>query len=159
MGNTLERNRRFTRCALRISSIPGLSFLPFPHQWFPIPSGFSVRLVKYLKDFWQWIGVVKVVSRGTPRSRTSVAWGIRWVVSAVEKGGESGVRFPTVRHLLGLIGVQFFSVLQMSTSCGAQIAWVVIKSTFPVFRLSNGWATWRHYREKLTPGLAKMFTI
>ncbi len=49
---------------------------------------------------------VKVVSRGTPRSRTSVAWGIWWLASAVEKGGERGVRFPTVRHehLLGLIG-------------------------------------------------------
>ncbi len=74
MGSSLERNRRFTRCALRMSSIPGLSFLPFPHQWFPIPSGFSVRLVKYLKGFRQWADVVKVVSTGTSRSRTSVAW-------------------------------------------------------------------------------------
>ncbi len=29
---------------------------------------------------------VKVVSRGTPRSRTSVTWGIWWLVSAAEKG-------------------------------------------------------------------------
>ncbi len=30
----------------------------------------------------QWADAVKVVSRGTPRSRTSVTWGIRWSVSA-----------------------------------------------------------------------------
>ncbi len=49
--------------------------------------------------------VVKVVSRGAPRSRTSVTWGIWWSVSASEKDGERGGRFPTVRHkhLLGLI--------------------------------------------------------
>ncbi len=53
---------------------------------------------------------MKVVSRGTPRSRTSVTWGIRWSVCAAEKDGESGGRFPTVRHahLLGLIGRSHF---------------------------------------------------
>ncbi len=54
----------------------------------------------------QWDGAVKVMSRGTPRSRTSVTWGIWWSVSAAENDRESGGRFPTVRHadLLGLIG-------------------------------------------------------
>ncbi len=56
--------------------------------------------------FLQWANAVKVVSRGTLRSRTSVTWGIRWSVSAAEKDGERGGRFSTVRHehLLGLIG-------------------------------------------------------
>ncbi len=54
----------------------------------------------------QWADAVKVVSKGTTRFRTSVTWGIRWSVSAAENDGESGGRFPTVRHahLLGLIG-------------------------------------------------------
>ncbi len=58
----------------------------------------------------QWADAVKVVPRGTPRSRTSVTWGIRWSVSAVEKDGEREGRFPTVRHahLLGLIGRSHF---------------------------------------------------
>ncbi len=58
----------------------------------------------------QWADAVKVMSRGTPRSRTSVTWGIRWSVSAAENDGESGGRFPTVRHahLLGLIGRSHF---------------------------------------------------
>ncbi len=49
---------------------------------------------------------VKVVSRGTPRSRTSVTWGIWWLASAAEKDGERGERFRTVRHehFWGLIG-------------------------------------------------------
>ncbi len=46
----------------------------------------------------QWADVVKVVLRGTTRPRTSVTWGIRWSVSAAEKDGESGGRFPMVRH-------------------------------------------------------------
>ncbi len=59
----------------------------------------------------QWADAVKVMSRGTPRSRTSVTWGIWWPVSAAENDGESGGRFPTVRHahLLGLIGRSHFS--------------------------------------------------
>ncbi len=54
---------------------------------------------------------LKVVSRGTPRSRTSVTWRIRWSVSVAEKDGESGGRLPTVwhAHLLGLIGRSYFS--------------------------------------------------
>ncbi len=54
----------------------------------------------------QWAGVVKVVSRGTPRSWTSATCGIRWSVSAAEKGEERGGRFQALRHahLLGLIG-------------------------------------------------------
>ncbi len=58
-----------------------------------------------------WADAVKVMSRGTPRSRTSVTWGIRWSVSAAENDGESGGRFPTMRHahLLGLIGRSHFS--------------------------------------------------
>ncbi len=40
----------------------------------------------------QWADAVKVVSRGTPRSRTSVTWRIRWSVSAAEKDGEKGGR-------------------------------------------------------------------
>ncbi len=57
----------------------------------------------------QWADAMKVVPRGTPR--TSVTWGIRWSVSAAENDGESGGRFPTVRHanLLGLIGRSHFS--------------------------------------------------
>ncbi len=53
---------------------------------------------------------VKVVSGGTPRSRTSVNWGIWWLASAAGKGGEIGGRFPTVRreHLLGSIGRSHF---------------------------------------------------
>ncbi len=49
---------------------------------------------------------VKVVSRGTPRSRTLVTWGIWWLAFAAEKDGERRGRFPTVRHkhLLRLIG-------------------------------------------------------
>ncbi len=59
----------------------------------------------------QWADAVKVVSKGTPRSRTSVTWGIRWSVSAAENDGESGGRFPTVRHahLFRLIGRSHFS--------------------------------------------------
>ncbi len=55
----------------------------------------------------QWADAV----RGTPRSRTSVTCGIRWSVSAAENDGESGGRFPTVRHahLWGLIGRSHFS--------------------------------------------------
>ncbi len=58
----------------------------------------------------QWADAVKALSRGTPRSQTSVTWGIRWSLSAAEKDGESGGRFPMVRHvhLLGLIGRSHF---------------------------------------------------
>ncbi len=58
----------------------------------------------------QWADAVKVVLRGTPRSRTSVTWGIQWSMSAVQKDGEIAGRFPTVRHahLLGLIGKSHF---------------------------------------------------
>ncbi len=51
----------------------------------------------------QWADAVKVVSRGTPRSRAFLTWGIWWSVSATEKDRERGRRFPTVRHehLLG----------------------------------------------------------
>ncbi len=54
----------------------------------------------------QWADAVMVVSRGTPKSRTSVTWEIWWLVSAAEKDGERGGRLPTARHehLLGLIG-------------------------------------------------------
>ncbi len=50
------------------------------------------------------------MSRVIPGSRTSVTWGNRWSVSAEEKDGERGERFPTVRHehLLGLIGRSHF---------------------------------------------------
>ncbi len=49
---------------------------------------------------------VKVVSRGTPRSRASVTWGIWCLASAVENDGERLGMLPTVRHehLLGSIG-------------------------------------------------------
>ncbi len=69
----------------------------------------SKRLAVFAASM-QWADAVKVVSRGTPRSRTSVTWGIRWSVSAVENDRESGGRFPTVRHahLLGLIGRSHF---------------------------------------------------
>ncbi len=65
----------------------------------------SKRLAVFAASM-QWADAMKVVSRRTPRSRTSVTWGIRWSVSAAENDGESGGRFPTVRHahLLGLIG-------------------------------------------------------
>ncbi len=66
---------------------------------------YSKRLAVFAA-FMQWTDALKVVSRGIPRSRTSVTWGIRWSVSSAENDGESGGRFPTVRHahLLGLIG-------------------------------------------------------
>ncbi len=69
----------------------------------------SKRLAVFAASL-QWADAVKVVSRGTPRSRTSVTSGIRWSVSAAEKDGESGGRFPTVRHghFLGLIGGSHF---------------------------------------------------
>ncbi len=41
---------------------------------------------------------VKVVLRGTLRSRTPLTWGIWWLASAAEEDGERGWRFPTVRH-------------------------------------------------------------
>ncbi len=65
----------------------------------------SNRLVVFAASV-QWADAVKVVSRGTSRSRTSVTWRIRWSVSAAQKDGERGGKFPTVRleHLLGLIG-------------------------------------------------------
>ncbi len=65
----------------------------------------SKRLAVFAASL-QRADAVKVMSRGTPRSRTSVIWGIRWSVPAAENDGESGGRFPTVRHahLLGLIG-------------------------------------------------------
>ncbi len=44
----------------------------------------------------QWADAVKVMSRGTPRSRTSVTWGIRWSVSAAENDGESGGRLISI---------------------------------------------------------------
>ncbi len=69
----------------------------------------SKRLAVFAPSM-QWTDAVKAVSRGNPRSRTSVTWGIRWLVSVAEKDGESGGRFPTVRHarLLGLIGRSHF---------------------------------------------------
>ncbi len=62
----------------------------------------------------QWADVVKVVSRGTPR--TSVTWGIRWSLSAAEKDGESGETLPTVRHahFWGLISRSHFSAQAQS---------------------------------------------
>ncbi len=70
----------------------------------------SKRLALFAASM-KWADAVKAVSRGTLRSRTSVTWGIRWSVSAVEKEEESGGRFPTVRHeyLLGLIGRSHFT--------------------------------------------------
>ncbi len=70
----------------------------------------SKRLAVFAASM-QWADAMKVVSRGTPRSQTSVTWGIRWSVSAAENDGESGGRFPVVRHahLLGLIGRSHFS--------------------------------------------------
>ncbi len=70
----------------------------------------SKRLAVFAASL-QWADAVKVMSRETPRSRTSETWGIRWSVSAAENDGEIGGRFPTVRpaHLLGLIGRSHFS--------------------------------------------------
>ncbi len=65
----------------------------------------SKRLTVFAASM-HWTDAVKVVSRGTPRSRTSVTWGIRWSVSAAENDGESGRRHA---HLLGLIGMSHFS--------------------------------------------------
>ncbi len=69
----------------------------------------SKRLAVFAASM-QWADAVKVVSRGTPRRRTFVTWGIRRSVSAAEKDGESGGRGPTVRHahLLGLISRSHF---------------------------------------------------
>ncbi len=49
----------------------------------------SKRLAVFAASM-QWADAVKVVLRGTTRSRTSVTWGIRWSVSAAENDGESG---------------------------------------------------------------------
>ncbi len=67
---------------------------------------FTVRSSNHEQQSLQWADAVMVVSRGTPKSRTSVTWEIWWSVSAAEKDGEREGRFPTVRHehLLGLIG-------------------------------------------------------
>ncbi len=72
----------------------------------------------------QWSDAMKVVSRGTPRPPTSVTWGIRWSVPGAEKDGESGGRFPTVRHahLLGFIGKSdFFAQAQKGRREGCLI--------------------------------------
>ncbi len=55
----------------------------------------SKRLAVFAASM-QWAGAVKVVSKGTPMSRTLVTWEIRWSVSAAEKEGESGGRFKMV---------------------------------------------------------------
>ncbi len=49
---------------------------------------------------------MKVMPRGTPKSRSSMTWGIWWLASSAEKDGGRGGKFPTVRHghLLELIG-------------------------------------------------------
>ncbi len=79
------------------------------------------RLVVFAASM-QRADAVKVASRGPPRSRTSVTWGIRWSVSAVEKDGESGGRFPTVRHahLLGLIGRSHFPAKAQAEEMGIE---------------------------------------
>ncbi len=64
-------------------------------SWSGIWGKGSKRLVVFAASP-QWADAVKVVSRGTPRSRTSVTWGIRWSVSAAEKERHE--------HLLGLVG-------------------------------------------------------
>ncbi len=52
----------------------------------------------------QWADAVKVVSRGTPRSRALLTWGIWWSVSVAEKDGERRGRFLTVtEHPLKII--------------------------------------------------------
>ncbi len=83
----------------------------------------SKRLAVFASSL-QWADVMKVVSRGTPRSRTSVTWGIRWSVSAAEKDGESERRFPTVRHerLLGLIGRSHFPTQAQSEESEEKVA-------------------------------------
>ncbi len=65
----------------------------------------SNRLAIFLASL-QCTDEVKGMSRGTPRSWTSVTWGIWWLASAAEIDGERERRFPTVRHeyLLRLIG-------------------------------------------------------
>ncbi len=47
----------------------------------------SKRLAVFAASL-EWTDAVKVVSSGTPRSRTSVTRGIRWSVSAAENDGE-----------------------------------------------------------------------
>ncbi len=59
----------------------------------------SNRLAVFAASLF-WADAVKVVSRGTPSYRTPVTWGPWWSVSAAEKDGERGGRFPAV----GLIG-------------------------------------------------------
>ncbi len=53
----------------------------------------SKRLAVFAASM-HWADAVKVMSRGTPRSRTSVTWGIRWSVSAAEKDGKRGREVP-----------------------------------------------------------------
>ncbi len=88
----------------------------------------SKRLAVFAASL-QWADAVKVVSRGTPRSRTSVTWGVRWSVSAAENEEESGGRFTTVRHahLLGLIGRPHFSAQAQAEESEdrRRIVWIV----------------------------------
>ncbi len=49
----------------------------------------------------QWSDAMKVVSRGTPKFRTSLTWGIWWSVSAEEKDGEREVSRFQKQHSYG----------------------------------------------------------
>ncbi len=97
----------------------------------------------------QWADAVKVVSRGTPRSRTSVNWGIHKSVSAVEEDGESWGRFPAVKHahLLGLIGRSNFSAQAQPEESGGRrrLDWDRGYTIFTLSVASNnaglGWAS------------------
>ncbi len=53
----------------------------------------SKRLAVFAASL-QWADAVKGMLRETPRSQTSVTWGIRWSVSAAENDGESAKRWP-----------------------------------------------------------------
>ncbi len=68
----------------------------------------SKRLAVFAASL-QWADAVKVVSRGTPRSRTCDLGNSVVGVCRAERR-KSGGRFPTVRHahFLGLIGRSHF---------------------------------------------------
>ncbi len=53
----------------------------------------------------QWDDAVKVVSRETPRSRTSVTWGNWWLTSVAEKDGERGWNAEPPANVLSKIKV------------------------------------------------------
>ncbi len=111
----------------------------------------SKRLAAFAASL-QWADAVKVMSRATPRSRTSVTWGIRWSVSAAKNDGESGGRFPTVRHA-HLLGSHFSAVEKMA-------AYGILSRRFFTFKsFMNNDVCKRAVRRLLSPWILNVKTM